>query len=242
MNPPEPDTAAGILHSELRADLTAAVGDQQSVTLFYPSLDYRGSPAGDPHSKATQWRVDIVMSIEDDEEWEPRRLTIGFLELWTLPVDESVAETLDSISVDTAEYLELLSGDDISDEVAEQFDDSFITGLLILDRAYIHPALRGHSLGLWALVQAIRQLSFGAFTVLVAAFPTPTEVRSGISTDAAAKRLAQHWGEVGMEPIHACPKLVGQSTASNAFENAHADLSGTAELEVTLAVGALAVQ
>jgi len=242
MNPPEPGTAEGTLHSDLCTELTAASGDQPSVTLFFPHLEYRGFPAGDPYSKATQWRVDIVMNIEDDEDWDPRQLTVGFLELWTLPVDESVAETLDSISVDTAEYLELLSSDAISDDVAEQFDDSFITGLLILDRAYIHPALRGHSLGLWALLQSIRQLTFGSFTVLVAAFPTPTEGRSGVSIAAAAKRLRQHWGGVGLEPIHACPKLVGQTTASIAFANSYADFSSTAELEVTLAVCDLTAQ
>lgn len=239
MNPPEPGTAEANLHSDLRTELTAAIGDRPSVTLFLPHLEYRGSPASDPHSEATHWQVDILMSIEDDEEWRPAQLTVGFLQLWTLPIDESVAETLDHISADTAEYLQLLSADALSDAVLEQFGDSFFTGLLILDRAYIHPALRGHSLALWAVAQSIRQLTFGAFTVLVTAFPTPTEDRSGMSTAAAAKRLRQHWGGAGLEPIHACPKLVGQSTATNALDDARADLSVTAAMEVTLTVGDL---
>jgi hypothetical protein len=242
MKPPEPDTPEGILHTDLRAALAEAIGDQQSVTLYGLSLEYRGFTAGDAHSKATQWHVDIVMNIEEQDEGEvlrPRQLTVGYLELWTLPLDECVGDTLDSISGDTAEYLQLIAADAISDDVADQFDDSFITGLLILDRAYIHPALRGRSLGLWAVVDAIRRLTFGSIGVLVVAHPTPTEDRSGISTAAAAKRLARHWGEAGLEPIHACPELVGQTTAVRAFDDSYKAFCSTAEMEIALPVSDL---
>ena len=178
------------------------------------------------------------MNIDEDEESEhefgARQLKVGFLELFTLPVYDSVSETLDSISVDTAEYLELIADDALSEEVQEQFDSPFITGLLILNRAYIHPALRGHNLGAWAVVQAIRHLTYGSITTLVVAYPTPTEDRLGVSKAAGAERLTQHWGNAGFEPIAACPKLAGQTTASTAIDDARAALAGVAELQVAV--------
>jgi hypothetical protein len=237
-NPPEPYSDEAQLDRKFRDDLAAAIGDQSTVPLMWPNLEYRGTSAGDPEHKAIQWRVEIAMSIDEDEESEhefgARQLNVGFLELITLPVDDSVAETLDSISVDTAEYLELIADGALSEEVHEQFDSPFITGLLILNRAYIHPALRGHNLGAWAVVQAIRHLAYGSITTFVIAYPTPTEQRLGVSKAEGAARLTQHWGSAGFEPIAACPKLVGQTTASAAIDVAVDALAGVAELELAV--------
>lgn len=237
-NSPEPHTDEAQLDRKFRDDLAVAVGDQPTVTLMWPCLGYRGTSAGDPEHKAILWRVETAMSIDEDEESEhefgARQITVGFLELITLPVDDSVAETLDSISVDTAEYLELIADGALSEEVHEQFDSPFITGLLILNRAYLHPALRGYNLGAWAVVQAIRQLTYGSITTFVIAYPTPTEQRLGVSKAEGAARLTQHWGSAGFEPIAACPKLVGQTTAAAAIGNAGDALAGVAELGIAV--------
>ncbi|KEP38712.1 hypothetical protein MKSMC1_61540 [Mycobacterium kansasii] len=95
------------------------------------------------------------MYVESDGFAEETSLEIGFLELFTLPLNASTAESLDGVSADTAAYLELLSHGDVSDAVDEQFDYPVVSGLLILDRAYVHPALRGHDIGAWAAVQAV---------------------------------------------------------------------------------------
>ncbi len=237
-NPPEPYTDEAHLDRDFSADLAAVIGDQSTVTLMWPLLEYLGTSAGDPEQKAIQWRVEIAMNIEEDEESEhefgARQLKVGFLELFTLPVDDSVSETLDSISVDTAEYLELIADDAISEEVQEQFDSPFVTGLLILNRAYIHPMLRGHNLGAWAVVQAIRHLTYGSITTLVVAYPTPTEERLGVSEAEGAARLAQHWGKAGLELVAAFPKLMGQTTACTPIGDAGDALADVAELEVAI--------
>ena len=237
-NPPEPHSEEAELNREFRAELTAAIGDHSTITLMWPHLEYRGIAAGDAEQKAIHWRADIAMYVETDEESEqdfgPRQLKVGFLELFTLPVDDSVSETLDSISVDTAEYLELIAYDALSEEVQEQFDSPFVSGLLILNGAYIHPMLRGHNLGAWAVVQAIRHLTYGSITTLVVAYPTPTEERLGVPEAEGAARLAQHWGKAGLEPVVACPKLMGQTTACTPIEDAGATLADVAELEVAI--------
>ncbi|WP_155268802.1 hypothetical protein [Mycobacterium kansasii] len=103
----------------------------------------------------TGWRGSVAMYVESDGFAEETSLEIGFLELFTLPLNASTAESLDGVSADTAAYLELLSHGDVSDAVDEQFDYPVVSGLLILDRAYVHPALRGHDIGAWAAVQAV---------------------------------------------------------------------------------------
>jgi hypothetical protein len=226
-------------HRGLLADLSAAVGDEQAITLTVPLLEYCGLPAAGPEFAMMHWSVDISMEIGDVEGWDEKRLDVGFLELWTVPVDGSLADCLDAISADTAEYLALVSHGVISDDVEEQFENPFMTGLLIINRAYIHPALRGRDLGAWAVAQAIRNLTFGSSEVLVVAYPTPTEDRPGVSEEAAAKGLAQHWGKAGLEPIEACPKLVGQATSADALDDARDALTDVADVEITVTVSDL---
>jgi hypothetical protein len=226
-------------HRGFLADLSAAIGGEKAITLAYPRLEYRGLPDAEPGFAIVHWLIDISMSIEDVDDWDEKRLDVGFLELWTLPLDESLTDTLDAISADTAEYLPLLLHGVISDDVEEQFENPFITGLLILNRAYVHPALRGHDVGAWAVAQAIWNLTFGSLDVLVVAYPTPTEDRPGVSEEAASMRLAQHWGMAGLQPIEACPKLVGQITAADALNDARDALAEVADIEIRVAVSDL---
>jgi hypothetical protein len=221
--------------SEFVASLSAAARGQEAITLAYPHLEYRGSVA-DMDYAIMHWLVDIDMLIDSDADADENTMGMGFLELWTAPVDGRIIEALDAISADTAEYLSLFSNGRISDEVAEQFDELVVTGLLILNKAYIHPAARGHDLGAWAVAQAIRHLTFGSAGVLVVAYPTPTEKRAGVSTSQAAKRLARHWCKVGFETIKSSRKLMGQTTSGDALEDAYDALSAVGQLEITVAV------
>lgn len=109
-------------------------------------------------------------------------------------MNASTAESLDGVSADTAGYLELLSQGDVSDAVNEQFDYPIVSGLVILDRAHVHPTLRGHDIGAWAAVQALHDLTFGS-SVLVAAYPMPTEPRRGQTTQVGTQLLEQYWGQ-----------------------------------------------
>jgi len=56
------------------------------------------------------------------------------------PLDGSTVETVDAVSSDTATYLELIEGDDLAVAVQEQFGFPIVSGLMILDRAYVRPA------------------------------------------------------------------------------------------------------
>jgi hypothetical protein len=51
--------------------------------------------------------------------------------------------------------------------------------------------------------------------------------------------LAQHWGKVGLEPIEAVPKLVGQTTSADALDEARDALADVADVEITVTVSEL---
>lgn len=227
--------------SDFVAALSAAIESESAVTLQCPSLKYSGVTAGQaPEFEMMQWLVDITMDIasDNDEEWGEKQLKVGFLELFTLAVEDAV-NALDAISADTAEYLKLFSGRTISGAIEDQFGGFPLSGLLILDRAYVHRALRGRNLGAWAVAQAIRHLTFGAGGILVVAYPAPTQIRSGVSSREGAERLAQHWSTVGLQPIWACPEIVGQTTSAEILDDARSAITGVADLEVLVPVADL---
>lgn len=237
--PLNPDNEESSVHKEFAARLSAAASDQQTITLTYPHLEYRGSVANMDYAMM-HWFVHINMMIDSDADEDERTTGIGVLELYSAPIDDRLTEALDAISADTAEYLPLFSDDGyICDGVADQFDEPFVTGLLILNKAYIHPAVRGHDLGAWAVAQAVGHLTFGSSGVFVVAYPTPTEKRPGVSTSQAAKRLARHWRKVGLESIRSSRKLLGQCTSGDALDDACEALSVVGELEITVSVADL---
>jgi hypothetical protein len=226
----------------VHAEFLAEVGDAQTVTFSRPVLRYHGSAADDFDSKFAlmQWEVSVLMSVaEIDDDDDDGRLQIGGLDLWTAPLDGALTYALDAVSQDSSAYLALFSDGDISDGVLQQLDIPFVGGLLIINRAYVHRALRGRDLGAWAVARAIRDLTLGSSEVLVVAYPNPTEERPGVSEAKGARMLARHWAKVGLAPIKRCPNLVGQSTAADALDVARADLDDVANLEITVTVSDL---
>lgn len=213
-------------------NLYEAVGGSQAVTLNWPSLEYRGRSAAGDDLPVTSWRVTIGMYVGDIEAGDERRLDVGFLELFSVPLYPGTTEALDAVSTDTADYLALFSGSGLNTAVREQFDSHFASGMLILDRAYVHPALRGHDIGAWAAVQALDDLTFGA-NVIVVTHPAPIDRRHGISEELSTTALAMYWTKAGFETIKACPGLMGLSTIGDALANASQSLTIVPNLQLT---------
>jgi hypothetical protein len=226
----------------VHAEFLAEIGDAETVTFSRPVLRYHGHAADEFDSGFTlmNWHVSVSMSVaEIDDDDDDGRIQIGSLDLWTAPLGGSLTYALDAVSQDSSAYLALFSDGDISDGVLQQMNIPAVYGLLIVNRAYIDPALRGRDLGAWAVARAIRDLTLGSSEVLVVAYPNPTEERPGVSEAKGARMLARHWAKVGLEPIKRCPNLVGQSTAADALDVARADLDDVADLQITVAVSDL---
>lgn len=228
----EIDDSIRHFRSVFEKSFPVAVGDQNSVTLMWPSLEYSGRSSGGSDLPMTSWTAIINMYVDADE-FDEKCLPIGILELHTLPLSGDPGETLDAVSTDTASYMRLFGrGGDFRDSVEEQFDYPNLSGLLIVDRAYVHPALRNRNIGAWSVVQAVHDLTFGA-SVFVAACPSPTEPRTGQSTETGAARLATYWEKSGLQRIDDCPTLVGQTTDGPVFSCARETLANVASIEVT---------
>lgn len=213
-------------------EFAPTVGDRETVTLMWPSLEYSGRSAAGSDLPMTTWTATINMYVDADE-FDETCLPIGLLEIHTMPLSGDPRETLDAVSTDTASYMKLFSRDGgFRDSVEEQFCYPILSGMLIVDRAYVHPALRKRNIGAWAIVQAVHDLTFGA-SVFVTACPSPTEPRPGQSVQAGAALLAAHWEKSGLRRIDGCPKLVGQVTDGGAFTDARERLENVSTVEAT---------
>jgi hypothetical protein len=215
-------------------NLNDAVGDRQTVTLTWPSLEYTGRSAAGDDIPMTSWRAGIGMYVGDLEAGDERRLEIGFLDLFTIPLYPGTVEALDAVSTDTADYIALFSDGALLKAVQEQFDSYVASGLVILDRAYVHPLLRAHDLGAWAAVQAIHDLTFGS-EVLAVVHPAPIDRRPGLTGEMGAKSLARYWTKSGFETMKTCPRLMGLTTIGDALATARSSLANVSDIEFTLA-------
>jgi hypothetical protein len=157
------------------------IAKQKTITLGFPRVEFAGGSAAGYDLDITGWRGSIAMYVEADGVAEETSLEIGFLELFTLPLNANTAESLDGVSADTAEYLELLSHGDLSNAVNEQFDYPIVSGLVILDRAYVHPTLQP---GWW---------------------PPPLNSMPRRSTVRATPPNTNKFGQIGDWPTSICP-------------------------------------
>lgn len=224
------DDSVQHFHRVFEKEFVATVGDRDTVRLKWPSLEYSGWSAAGTDLPMMSWTATIKMYVDDDNDFSETYLPVGFLHVHTMSLSGNPAETLDAVSTDTAAYVGLFEGADLSDAVGVQFGFPMIYGLIVLDRAYVVPALRNRDIGAWAAVQAVHDLSFGS-PVFVAACPTPIEDRPGQSRKSGADLLARHWEKAGLKRIAACPELIGHTTDGTVFADAREALLGVGEIE-----------
>ncbi len=202
--------------------------------------NYRGVPpeGGEfPATGALSWVAAVTLRDDNDGDAEP--LTVGTVTFLTARLDPDLPDLLDAISGDTAEFMPLFDGEDIVEGLQEQFE-AWPSGLLILDQAHIHPAVRGHDLGAWAVAEVIHAMTYCG-DVIVLAYPSPPggqhlpkrELRQ------AQNRLARHWEKTGLVRLDAAPHLMGQSTNFTDLGEARAALAPVADVRIDVDAEAL---
>jgi hypothetical protein len=138
------------------------------ATLWNPRvINYSGSQLleGDFDSTAAMsWGAEIALSDCEDDEGEP--LTVGQITFITARLSTDTADMLDAHSADAEIFAELFVGEFLAAGVEDQFDGCPI-GIILLEHAYLHPAVRGRDLGAWAVAEVIHHLGFaGLFSSL----------------------------------------------------------------------------
>ncbi|MCI4675146.1 hypothetical protein [Candidatus Mycolicibacterium alkanivorans] len=204
-------------------------------TLVYPRVtNYGGVPAeagAFPDTGAISWDAAVTLHDADDEDADC--LTVGTLTFLTARLCGDLPELLDAISGDTAEFAPLFDGDFVVERLQEQFESACPAGILLLDQTHLHPAVRGHDLGAWAVAEIVNTMTFGR-DVLVLTHPSPPggqdlpkrELRQ------AQNRLARYWEKVGLVRLDTAPHLMGQSTVYTCLDAARVRLAPVAEVRI----------
>lgn len=109
---------------------------------------------------------------------------------------------------------------------------------MILDRAYVHPTLRGHDIG---GVGGGASCARPHVWVVGSSCRLPHADRTTPRTNTPRRRAVTRavLGKAGLERIEACPKLIGQTTDGPALSNDRSELAGIAELQLSVAVNDL---
>ena len=214
------------------------------ITLTDPYVtNYGGVPAegGEfPDTGAISWSAAVTMRDADDEDADS--ITVGTIMFLTARLCGDLPELLDAISGDTAEFLPLFDGGEwVVEELGEQFDSPCPAGILLLDQAHLHPAVRGRDLGAWAVAEVINHMTIGR-DMLVLTHPSPPGGQDlpAKQLRLAQNRLARYWEKVGLVRLDAAPHLMGQSTIYTALDEARAELAHV--VDVSLEVDASAAE
>lgn len=202
--------------------------------------NYGGVPAASgefPATGAISWDAAVTLREADDEDGEP--ITVGTITFLTARLDPDLPELLDAISGDTAAFMPLFDGEDIVEGLQEQFE-AWPSGLLILDQAHLHPAVRGHDLGAWAVAEVIHAMTYCG-DVLILTYPSPPGGQNLPKRELrrAQNRLARYWEKVGLVRLDVAPHLMGQSTVYRYLDEARAALAPVAEVRIEVDAEAL---
>jgi len=171
-----------------------------------------------------EWYADLVMT---GDKWEPDgelpEFSVGYLRCTAVDLTrgESAPEVLDALSADLEVFCPAFDGNDVTEEIQDQFEAPLF-GVLALEVAEIASPFRGRGLGVWLAAEVIARLAPYPGT-LVLGYPQHFGPPfPGVSSAAAVRKLRRHWRRVGLEPLRGAPQLLGQSTDRRCFDRARA--------------------
>ena len=201
-----------------------------STTLFDPGVYYLSTDESQFDAMMT-WRAELELAYLDEGD-KPYVLG-GYADFLIIRVGEHpIDDLLDSLSQDTEHFAELFDGDDVADEVQEQFEDSAFNQILIITLVEIAAPLRGHDLGAWLIAEVIDQMASPLGT-LVLLYPHPVgEQAEGAAEAASVKALSQYWQRVGLQPVG--DGFLGQVTVYRYLSAARAGLTDVEDVRITV--------
>jgi hypothetical protein len=143
---------------------------------------------------------------------------------------------LDSLSSDAENFAAIFDGRFIADSVQVQFEEPFLSVLILLTVVVAKP-LRGHDLGAWMAAEVISRMA-SATDTLVLLYPHPAgEPPESVSEIEAIDALNRYWRKVGLVPIDEHPGFLGQSTAFTALPEARRALHPVEEVHIPVDIG-----
>lgn len=221
-----PTAAPTALHEGPSASVPAAA-------LFAPRVRFVSSGESQFDAMMT-WRAELEMAYLDDGDTPD--VLVGYAEFLTIRLGEHpIADLLDSISQDAEHFAVLFDDDDVNNAVQEQFSYAMpFNRILLVTMVLVAEPLRGHDLGAWLVSEVIARMG-GAVDTLVLLYPYPAVKPTGDASELAAVNcLAGYWRRTGLEHIQAYPEFLGQSTAYRSLPEARQELSGVADVQISV--------
>lgn len=195
------------------AEMTAATPPY--VMLFRPRLRYCSTGESQFDAMMT-WRADLELGYldEDGNEGDTPDVVGGYAEFLIINVGQHpIADLLDSLSQDTADFAGLFEGDDVALAVQEQFEDVPINRVLIVTMVEVAEPLRGNGLGPWIVTELVERMASPTDT-LALMYPAPAEPQPSKAAElAAARSLSGYWQQFGFTPIEHRHEFLGATTA-----------------------------
>jgi hypothetical protein len=201
-----------------------------TITLRGPHIEISGR-LSDFCDDLILWHADIRMWATDgpDDEEPTGTVSVGSITFVTgNDRNGDLADGLDSESGDLEVFDLILRKEE---EIVEQFTGKLMEGVLLIDKTFVHPALRGHDISAWACAEIIHMTTLTSSDTLVASYPMPTEKRPGRKAD-GARRLAANAAKFGLKRIKAAPAFVGGTTDMNTMSKAREALASVTNLEL----------
>lgn len=196
------------------------------VEVCFPRVRY--SSMGESEFDASmQWCAGLTMWNADDGQ---SKVLVGHLRFLSMRLwEDPVADMLDSLSADDAMFLDLFDGEDVNDEIVEQFSGISFSNVLVLECAEVAEPLRGNNLGAWLAAEVVSRMACGPGT-LVAGYPHPFGDPFGGRTEKqAVAKLRRHWRQAGLVPLKGASHLFGGTTDLPALSRARRKIGSAVE-------------
>ena len=206
--------------------MTMTAATTSAAMLIRPRARYTSTDA--QFGAMTRWRAELELSYLDeygDEVEENPDVVGGCAELVVINVGQHpIADLLDALPQDTAQFVGLFEGDDVAPAVQAQFEDAPINRILLVTLVEVAAPLRGNGLGAWIVSELVDRMASPTDT-LVLLHPSPAAPQPSKSAELAARTaLSQYWQRFGLAPIEHEPEILGAATAYGHLSRARAAL------------------
>jgi hypothetical protein len=215
------------------ADLVEEMGED-AVKLFAPQVRFRSVNLSE-YDACLDWFAELTMTVDIDDA---DAVVVGTLDftLIRLGTGDAIAWCLDQFDGDHEMLAALFDGDQLTEQVEEQFETMILSGdvVLVPNIAFVAEPLRGRKLGAWLVAETIYHM-LPAGIVLVWPYPvTSSDTPQIEELDGAITRLSDHFQLCGLTPVESAPWALGMSTVFTTLEQARAQLSSVRDISVSV--------
>lgn len=203
------------------------------TTLEFPTARFHSTNLSQ-HDPMMTWTAELELAASDADGDDHGQVIGGYASFLSIRLHEHpIEDLLDSLSSDALVFAPLFVGDELVDEMTEQFEETN-NNVLIITTVHIAEELRGHTLGAWLVAEIAARMAPTIDTVVIL-HPYPA---SGPDTDISdletVESLQRYWQKAGLQPVHGHPEFLAASTAYTHLQDARLQLHNVSDVQITV--------